>query len=817
MSNPVRSQLDRRSTLKVGLLLSSFPRNFLIRTTVSSANRTPSCRSFQYDPQNTGTVTAVSGLVTNVSESYRVDLSHPIRSSPIVAGDSVYTSSTVVDGKAGNVTGVDTREQVQRWRSDWTPGVRSTPTADEESLYVVAPEALVALDRTDGSEQWTVPLPASNFSSPALSNGTLYVGTRNGAVVAIDTTGEQQWESNVGSGAIVNTTPAVGGDRVFVGAENGGVYALSRTGGSQLWNRTFSSPVRAALTHTGQNVLTVTVDGTLVALDPTSGAERWRQSRDVSTASSPAVADDTIYWAAENTLYALSAADGTEQWRFETGGFSGLNNVAPPPIRVGDVVYVTTGHEFVYGVDAQSGTERWRFGPESGNVLSITVVGDTAYVGTDTGTLYVLTGETNTPPEPAIQYLPQEPSVGEQVTFDASNSRDPDGSVTRYDWDIDGDGEYETSGPRVSQTFTSSGTVEVTLRIRDDDGRNVTRQASVMITEGGGATTTETQSSVESGIPVPLDQMPGGIVGAGAAGGSVALGLLYGLSRAMRGDSDVVDEESSTDPSAQTSSTSSSTQSTTETIEFPETSFADYNQGDLIGTGPITRTVEATIDGYDDPVALLSLDASDSSTLDQSLPEQFLEGLRAWKTISDHEYVLTVLDIGSEPVPWAALELADGEFDPLDFVDVSTEQKLSLISQLCEAVHHGHRYGLAHGALSPSNVLVVDDGPSLRIADWEVTGRVLGLPTQDDAYGLSEDLVELGVTQSADIYAIGAVAYTLFTGARVPEEPADWRERLESADAIPEDLESVLLEAMAVGTDRYDTVLHLRDAIKRTV
>jgi outer membrane protein assembly factor BamB len=735
-----------------------------------------------------------------------------------VVKDTVYVSSTAIEAEGGTVTAVDTIEQTQQWRSNRAPGIRSTLTVDEEYLYVATPDALVALNRTTGSEQWTATLPASNFSSPTLSNGTIYLGTRNGTVVAIDTTGEQQWESNVGTGAIVNTTPAVGGDRVFVGAENGGMYALHQENGSQLWNRQFSSPVRATPTYTGQSVLTVTTEGTLIAIDPTSGEERWRQSRDVSTASSPAVANNTIYWAVENTLYALSGADGTEQWRFQTGGFSGLNNVAPPPIRVGDVVYVTTGHEFLYGVDADTGTERWRFGPESGNVLSITVVGDTAYVGTDAGTLHVLNGETNIQPEPAIQYLPQDPSVGEQVTFDASNSRDPDGTVTRYDWDIDGDGEFEANGSRVSHTFTSPGTAEVTLRIRDEDGRTVTRKASVTISGESEATTTNPQSSTESGIPLPLDQIPGGIVGAGAAGGSVALGLLYGLSRAMGGDSDVADEKSSTDPSAQTAAASSGTQSSTETVEFPETSFAEYNQGDLIGTGPITRTVEATIAEYDGPVALRSLNVSDSSTLDHSLLEQFLEGLETWKTISDHEYVLTVLDIGAEPVPWAALELADGEFDPIDFVDVSTEQKLSLISQLCEAVHHGHRYGLAHGALSSSNVLIVDEGPSLRIADWEVTGRALGLaPPQDDAYGFSEDLVELGVTQSADIYAIGAIAYALFTGERVPEDPADRRERLESVDGVSVGLESVLLAAMNVRIDQYDTVLHLRDAIERSV
>jgi serine/threonine protein kinase len=285
----------------------------------------------------------------------------------------------------------------------------------------------------------------------------------------------------------------------------------------------------------------------------------------------------------------------------------------------------------------------------------------------------------------------------------------------------------------------------------------------------------------------------------------------------MWSDSDNKTKESSTDPNAETGVASSITTSSTETIEFPETSFAEYNQYELIGTGLITRTVEATIQGYEDPVALRSLDASNASTLDRSLLEQFVEGLEAWQTISDHEYVLRVLDIGETPMLWAALELADDEFEPVDFVDASTEQKLSFISQLCEAVHHGHRHGLAHGALSPSNVLIIGEEPSIRVSDWEVTGRALGhIELNEDAYGLSEHLSELGVSQSADIYAIGAVGYALFTGERVPADSTERWAQLDAADEVPVDLESTILKAIN-RVDQYETVLHLRDAIEQSI
>jgi hypothetical protein len=39
-----------------------------------------------------------------------------------------------------------------------------------------------------------------------------------------------------------------------------------------------------------------------------------------------------------------------------------------------------------------------------------------------------------------------------------------------YDWDVNGDGNYELSGPSVSYTWEWAGDYEVRLRVRDDDG-----------------------------------------------------------------------------------------------------------------------------------------------------------------------------------------------------------------------------------------------------------------------------------------------------------------------------------------------------------
>jgi hypothetical protein len=72
---------------------------------------------------------------------------------------------------------------------------------------------------------------------------------------------------------------------------------------------------------------------------------------------------------------------------------------------------------------------------------------------------------------------------GSPITFDASGSYDPDGSIDLYEWDFDGDGVYDVSTATSTAIFTwgddHAGTVE--LRVTDNDGLSDTDAASITI------------------------------------------------------------------------------------------------------------------------------------------------------------------------------------------------------------------------------------------------------------------------------------------------------------------------------------------------
>ena len=58
--------------------------------------------------------------------------------------------------------------------------------------------------------------------------------------------------------------------------------------------------------------------------------------------------------------------------------------------------------------------------------------------------------------------------VGQPVSFDASASTDPDGTIVTYSWDF-GDGTFGT-GPEIQHTFSAAGVFDASVEVEDDQG-----------------------------------------------------------------------------------------------------------------------------------------------------------------------------------------------------------------------------------------------------------------------------------------------------------------------------------------------------------
>ncbi|MCB1217489.1 PKD domain-containing protein [bacterium] len=92
--------------------------------------------------------------------------------------------------------------------------------------------------------------------------------------------------------------------------------------------------------------------------------------------------------------------------------------------------------------------------------------------------------------EPPLADITATPNSGPAplvVSFDASGSSDPDGSITLYEWDLDFNGSFETSTgstPNTGSTYIAPGVKTISVRVTDDDGLTDTASVNVDVTSG---------------------------------------------------------------------------------------------------------------------------------------------------------------------------------------------------------------------------------------------------------------------------------------------------------------------------------------------
>jgi outer membrane protein assembly factor BamB len=117
----------------------------------------------------------------------------------------------------------------------------------EHVLVGVGSFGVCALNAATGAKVWSFAtvLPSTLFSSPAVANGVVYVGSFDGSVYALNArTGAKLWSFATG-GAVVSS-PAVANEVVYVGSDDNSLYAFDALTGGFLWGAETGGPVKSS-------------------------------------------------------------------------------------------------------------------------------------------------------------------------------------------------------------------------------------------------------------------------------------------------------------------------------------------------------------------------------------------------------------------------------------------------------------------------------------------------------------------------------------------------------------------------------------------
>jgi outer membrane protein assembly factor BamB len=281
---------------------------------------------------------------------------------------------------------VGTPTQHVRWIYKTGGQVSSSPAVSDGTVYVGSQDGKVyALDAATGHVRWTYTTGDQVSSSPAVVGGTVYVGSQDGKVYALDAaTGVALWAYP--TGRAIFSSPAVVGGTVYVGSEDGKVYALNAGSGHVRWTYPTGGHVNSSPAVVGGTVYIGSHDHKVYALNAATGEVRWIYTTGDGVYSSPAVVGGTIYVGSyDHKVYALNAATGDVRWVHVTTGA-----VLSSPTVVDGVVYVGSSDQKVYALDATTGDIRWAYTTGSSVYSSPVVAGGTVYIGSFDHKVYAL-------------------------------------------------------------------------------------------------------------------------------------------------------------------------------------------------------------------------------------------------------------------------------------------------------------------------------------------------------------------------------------------------------------------------------------------
>ncbi len=224
------------------------------------------------------------------------------------------------------------------------------------------PDFSVNKEYAQVQEQWIVQTGAGIYCSPAVEKDKVFVGDDLGRLTAYALkNGKKLWSFQ--SGKRIVGTPAVSEGIVVFGSADCKIYGLDAQNGNLLWTVEAAEPVLGAVTIENGIAYIGASDHTFRAVNIRTGEVKWAFAGVRGyIETKPLVTDNKVIFGAwDNTLYALSKANGHELWKW-TGGLTRMHfsPAAVWPVATDGKVFITDPQRAMTAIDIHTGNTVWR-------------------------------------------------------------------------------------------------------------------------------------------------------------------------------------------------------------------------------------------------------------------------------------------------------------------------------------------------------------------------------------------------------------------------------------------------------------------------
>lgn len=283
---------------------------------------------------------------------------------------------------------------------------------------------LACIDERNGTVLWINPIGGKGgASTPALFDDMVFTGSLTGEIYCVDAiTGKTLWNMTIERDPKywgIASSPLIENDTIYVMSfSDGALHALSLDG-AELWNLS-TGPVSpfASPAASGEMIYFPGGDPALYCVNASAQKIIWKAPADAVITSSPAIWNNTVFFATERSITALNATTGSTIWQRSING-----TTSTPAIAFGRV-YVGTDDGRVVCLDT-NGSQIWETAVNGPVRSSPLFLDGKIYIGTNTdaGTVYALNASDGSVVwmYPVNEYIMSSPSASDGILFIGSD------------------------------------------------------------------------------------------------------------------------------------------------------------------------------------------------------------------------------------------------------------------------------------------------------------------------------------------------------------------------------------------------------------